>query len=192
MRTTLLLNDLCKVLLGLALSTIACHTAFAGVDQDWGVLVGNHAGIKTDSARVKVERPLLLRLRRAEEAAFLPLKMGVGQADSSRWLLLREASRTRGDASFCGAGHEDHLVLINVKKSVGVVRGDFLVQSCLKSISMDIDRFSELIDAIEVDEASGQLSFTQSISGDKESFRQEVHLEVTSGRMKASTRKLDD
>jgi hypothetical protein len=69
---------------------------------------------------------------------------------------------------------------------------DYLVQSCLKSISMDVDRFNEMLGAISMDEAVGQLSLQQTISNATDSFRQEVRLEVVSGRVKVSKRTLAD
>lgn len=193
MRTTLLLIDMSRALLGLVLSMAAFHAASAGVGRDWTVLIGKHASVKIDETQVHVERSLQARLRRAEGAAFLPLEqLGSGRAVFWRWLLLREASRARGDAGFCGAGHEDHLLLFKVTKSVGVVREDFLVQSCLQSISMNVDQFNELMGAIGIDEQTGQLSLQQLISGDTESFRQAVRLQVISGRVKVSRSKLAD
>lgn len=192
MRTTLLLNDLSRVLSGLVLLMAACHVAYAGSSHDWNVLVGKQAAIKIDGKQTRVERSLQTRLRRAEAATFLTLELGGGPVSSWRWLLLREASRARGDASFCGAGHEDHLLLIKVTKSVGMVMDDFLAQSCLKSISMDMDQFNELIDAINIDEQAGQLSLQQSISCETDSFRQDVRLDVISGRVRVSKRKLAD
>lgn len=192
MRTILLLNNLIRAWFGLVLQLAICHAAYAGTSHDWNVLIGKQAVVKIDGKQVRIERSLQARLRRAEAASFLPLELASGPANSWRWLLLREASRARGDASFCGAGHEDHLLLIKITKPVGVVMDDFLAQSCLKSISMDIDQFNELIDAISIDETARQLSLQQSISGETDSFRQEVRLEVVSGRVKVSKRTLAD
>lgn len=192
MRTILLLNNLVRAWSGLVLLLAVCHAAYAKTSHDWSVLVGKQAVVKIDGKQARVAQSLQTRLHRAEAAAFLPLELVGGPASSLRWLLVREASRVRGDAGFCGAGHEDHLLLIKITKSVGVVMDDFLAQSCLKSISMDIDQFNELIDAISIDETARQLSLQQSIPGETDSFRQEVRLEVVSGRVKVSKRKLAD
>jgi hypothetical protein len=193
MRTTLLLNDLCRVLSGLVLSMAACHMACAEAGHDWKVLVGKQAAVKVDRKQVRVERSLQARLRHAEAASFLPLDLGAGSTESSwRWLLVREASRVRGDAGFCGAGHEDHLLLVKVTKSVGTAIDDFLAQSCLKSISMDMDQFNELMSAISIDKQARQLSLQQAVSSDTASFRQDVRIEVISGRMNVIVRKLAD
>ena len=193
MRTTLLLNDLCQVLSGLVLSMAACHMACAEAGHDWNVMVGKQAAVKVARKQVRVERSLQARLRHAEAASFLPLELGAGSIESSwRWLLVREASRARGDAGFCGAGHEDHLLLIKVTKSIGSAIDDFLVQSCLKSVSMEMDQFNELMVAISIDEQTRQLSLQQTVSSDTDSFRQDVRIEVTSGRMNVVVRKLAD
>jgi hypothetical protein len=193
MRSTSLLNDLVLALAGFVASLAVCHAASADTVHDWKVLVGKQAAVKVDRKQVRVERSLQTRLRHAEAASFLPLELGAGSAKSSwRWLLVREASRARGDAGFCGAGHEDHLLLIKVTKSVGTAIDDFLAQSCLKSINMGMDQFDESMGAISIDEQARQLSLQQTVSSGTDSFRQDVRLEVTSGRMKVIVRKLAD
>lgn len=193
MRTTSLLNDLCRFVFGLVLSMAACQMACAEAASDWTVLVGKQAAVTIDRQQVRLERSLQARLRNAEAAAFLPLKPEAGPTESSwRWLLLREASRARGGAGFCGAGHEDHLLLVKVTKSVGTAIDDFLAQSCLKSISMDVDEFNELMGAISIDQQTRQLALQQTVSSDTESIKQKVRIAVVSGRMDASVKKFAD
>ena len=57
---------------------------------------------------------------------------------------------------------------------------------------MDSDKFNELVEAINIDEPTRQLSLQQSISDEAGSFRQDVRLDVISGRVKVSKRKLAD
>lgn len=192
MRITLLLNDLIQALCGFVLSLFVCHAACANAGHDWKVLTGKKVAIEIDGKQVRIDQSLKARLHRAEAAAFLPLEFGGGSAESWRWLLFREASRVNGSASFCGAGHEDRLLLVKVVKSAGTVVNEFLAQSCLKSISMDMDQFDELLDAIGIDEQKGRLTIQQSISSDTGSALQHVRIEVTSGRMKVFIRKVED
>ncbi len=193
MRTTSLLNDLCRVLAGLVSSMAACQMACAEEAPDWTVLVGKQATVSIDRRQVRLQRSLQARLRNAEAAAFLPLRPEAGPTDSSlRWLLLREASRAKGDAGFCGAGHEDHLLLVSVTKSVGTVIDDFLAQSCMKSIHMDVDEFKELMGAISIDRQNRQLTIQQTVSSDTETITQKVRIAVVSGRMDASVKRFAD
>lgn len=193
MRNTSLLIDLGLAMASLVASIAVCHAASTEAAHEWTVLVGKQAAVKIARNQVRVERSLQTRLRHAEAAAFLPLTVEAGPAESSwRWLLVREASRAGGDAGFCGAGHEDHLLLIKVTKSVGSAVDDFLAQSCLKSISMDMDQFNELLGAISIDKQTRQLSLQQRASCGAGSFRQDVRIEVASGRMNVVVRKLAD
>lgn len=188
-----LLNDLPRIMSGLVLSIAACQVACAEADYAWKAFIGKKAAIEIARKQVRIERSLQTRLRHAEAAAFLPLDLAAGMSKSSwRWLLLREPSRSRGGAGFCGAGHEDHLLLVKVTNSVGTAIDEFLAQSCLKSISMDMNEFNEVVDAIGIDNQAGHLFLQQTISNDTESIRQEIRIEVVSGRMSVSVRKFAD
>jgi hypothetical protein len=56
-------------------------------------------------------------------------------------VLTREPSRPGAMGhGYCGAGYEDYLLLIEVLGRKLLLRDQFLVQSCLKSISMFIDQ----------------------------------------------------
>jgi len=189
---TLQLNDLKRALTCFVVSLSACHSVCAQAGHDWKVSTGKQGVIEVDGNPIRIGRTLKTTLRKVEAAAFLPLDFGGGPLQSWRWLLVREASRARGDVGFCGAGHEDHLLLIKVTKSVGIAVDDLLAQSCLKSISMDMDQFNELTGAISIDEQARRLSLQQTVSSDTDSFRQDVRIEVTSGRMNVAVRKVAD
>jgi hypothetical protein len=53
-------------------------------------------------------------------------------------LLARVPSTTRRGTGYCGAGYEDHLVLLSYNQRY-TFRDDFLLQSCLQSIMIDTD-----------------------------------------------------
>ncbi|WP_230178214.1 hypothetical protein [Aquabacterium sp. CECT 9606] len=186
------MNKLIRALGGFVLSLIICHAAGANAGHEWQVSAGKVAAIAVDGRQLRIDRSLTLMLRRAEAAAFLPLEFNGSPAKSWRWLLVREPSKARGSASFCGAGYEDRLLLVEVAKSTGKVVGQFLAQSCLNSISMDIDQFDELLAAIGIEEQNGRLTLEQSISSDAGSARKNVQIDVSSGRMKVFMRKVED
>jgi hypothetical protein len=48
---------------------------------------------------------------------------------------------------YCGAGYEDYLLLLEISANKIVLRDQFLLQSCLKSISMLIEHGDDLDDA---------------------------------------------
>ena len=53
-------------------------------------------------------------------------------------LLARIPSTVRRGTSFCGAGYEDHLVLLSYDQRY-TFKDDFLLQSCLQSLAVDTD-----------------------------------------------------
>ena len=174
----------CRPWFGAVLLLTACEMTYAEAQYGWVVVTGKQAEVKVDHKHVSLDQPLLLRLRHAEAAAFLPLDVGGGPFNSSsRWLVLREPSNSRGGAGFCGAGHEDHLLLVNVANSFVRVTDDFLAQSCLLSISMNMDEFGELVGSIGIDKQAGQVSLEQVVSSESGSIRRSVLLTVVSGRM---------
>jgi hypothetical protein len=63
-------------------------------------------------------------------------------------VLSREPSRPNSmGRGYCGAGYEEYLLLIEISRSKIELRDQFLLQSCLKSISMLIDHGDDLDDA---------------------------------------------
>jgi hypothetical protein len=63
-------------------------------------------------------------------------------------VLSREPSRPNAmGRGYCGAGYEEYLLLIEVTRSKIELRDQFLLQSCLKSISMFVDHGNDLDDA---------------------------------------------
>jgi hypothetical protein len=63
-------------------------------------------------------------------------------------VLSREPSRPNAmGRGYCGAGYEEYLLLIEVTGSKIELRDQFLLQSCLKSISMFVDHGNDLNDA---------------------------------------------
>ena len=188
MRIMSLMNDLKRTLFGVVLSIAVCHMACAEAPSVWQATTGKRAFIEVNGKRIRVDQSLQTKLRHAEAAAFMPLALDAAPGESLRWLLLRESSRVWGDAGFCGAGHEDHLLLVKVVKSVGNAVDDFLAQSCLQSVSMDMDQFEELLSAISIDTERKQLILNQSIASETDSVRREVNITIAGRRMRVSTR----
>lgn len=54
-------------------------------------------------------------------------------------LIARLPSRTPQSTAYCGAGQEDHLILLEYDGKKAILRDDFLLQSCLKSVALDSD-----------------------------------------------------
>lgn len=184
------MNDLKRIFYGMAVLMAVCHMAHAEAASVWLVSIGKRPSIEVNGKQIRVDQALQGRLRRAETATFLPLDLDTSSIESWRWLLVREPSRGRGDVGFCGAGHEDHLLLVKVAKSVVRAVDDFLAQSCMKSISMDMDQFEELLGAINIDAQRKQLILNQSIASETDSLRREVNIAVVKHRIKVSTRNI--
>lgn len=45
---------------------------------------------------------------------------------------------------YCGAGYEDYLLLVEIRGKKLTLKDQFLLQSCLKSISMFIDQGDDI------------------------------------------------
>lgn len=74
-------------------------------------------------------------------------------------LLARLPSKSPQSTGYCGAGYEDHLVLLEHSDQKIVLRDDFLLQSCLKSISLDSDGNDDVLKAISVKPAQHAIEF---------------------------------
>lgn len=70
-------------------------------------------------------------------------------------LLARIPSTARRGTGYCGAGYEDHLVLLSYDQHF-VFRDDFLLQSCLQSIALDTGDGDELV---HLDERKQTIAF---------------------------------
>jgi len=68
-------------------------------------------------------------------------------------LLARIPSTARRGTGFCGAGYEDHLVLLSYDQRY-TFQDDFLLQSCLQSIEVDTDD-----DLVHIDEHKQTIGF---------------------------------
>lgn len=166
-------------------------SVFAGQSCTWNIKVGSRAAIDLNGKLLKVDRPLLAKLRVADEAALLPAAIVGEGGGQMRWLVLRTPSRLRGTAGFCGAGHEDRLVLLQSNAARVTAVSEFLAQSCLSSVSMDVDQLKELLDALHQNPKTGDLLFQQSVSSETGSSRREVAIFVRGGALRVETRKLE-
>lgn len=194
MPTMLLLNRLIKrsaCFVSVLLMVLVGSSVFAGQSCTWNIKVGSLAAIDLNGKLLKVDRPLLAKLRVADEAALLPAAIVGEGGGQMRWLVLRTPSRLRGTADFCGAGHEDRLVLLQSNAARVTALGEFLAQSCLSSVSMDVDQLKELLDALHQNPKTGDLLFQQSVSSETGSSRREVAIFVRGGALRVETRKLE-
>lgn len=157
---------------------------------EWRVKVGRHATLKLNGIALRVDRPLAEKLSAADEAAFLPVEIVWDKGSRARWMVLRTASRSRSDAGFCGSGHEDRLILLQVRNGKVASAGEFTAQSCLSSISMDIDQLDELTKSFHQDPKTGDLTFQQSVSSEISSSRRVVKIQVQGGKVKTETQLL--
>lgn len=178
-------------LIGIALFVALSGATFASQVCEWSSQVGRHAAIKINGITLRVDRPLAAKLSTANEAAFLPAEITHKKGSRAKWMVLRTASRSRGDSGFCGSGHEDRLILLHAQNGKVASAGEFTAQSCLSSISMDVDQLHELTAAFQQDPKSGDLTFQQSVSSEVSSLRHVVKIQVREGRVKIEKQRLD-
>ncbi len=75
-------------------------------------------------------------------------------------VMTREPSRPNAmGQGYCGAGYEDYLLLVEILERKLLLRDRFLLQSCLKSISMYIDQGDDHSKNGLIDDKNGSLSY---------------------------------
>lgn len=131
--------------------------------------------------RLKPSRDMTHLLLQAEEIFSVgdptfPLDGTTGMA-----LVVRLPSQPGKPLGFCGAGHEDHLVLAQIKRRRLLMIDKLLLQSCLQSISLVSDHGDDPHHALLPLPYPGLVRF-ESISGDDPRIStHEVH--VDGGRL---------
>ncbi len=108
------------------------------------------------SKLIKLNDDLTSHLTKTDEAVFI-LKV-----HSNRDLfvvLSREPSKQNRTASFCGAGYEDYLILIEATKKRILLLDKLLLQSCLKSILLQTDNGDDPLKAITIDKENSSILF---------------------------------
>jgi hypothetical protein len=106
-------------------------------------------------------------------------------------VLSREPSRPNSmGRGYCGAGYEEYLLLIEISGAKIELRDQFLLQSCLKSISMSIDHGDDLDDGGNGLIPNNDGSFSYRLLED--AATQERNLAVHARRFKVSLRPARD
>ena len=177
-------------MIAIASLSLVCGIAFADKACSWQVKLGAEPSVELNGQQLRIDKALSRKLRGANQAELLPASVTMFNGDRAKWVVLRSPSSERGDAGFCGAGHEDRLVLLDVKAATVRLVGEFLAQSCLSSISMNADQMDELVRALDQDPADGSFVFRQTVSSDLDSFTREVKINVVHGRLRMTTRKV--
>ena len=185
---TRMLKRSVALIIGLTLTLVA----EAGANHDWHVIVGKHPTLKLNGKRIILTRALKAQMLGADEATFLPVDIESGPKKHARLLALRSSSRANGSAGFCGAGHEDRILLIEVNGLTAKRADEFLAQSCLRSISMDVDQLDDLAKAFDIDPQDGALTFQQSLSSESSVYRQLVRLKVVREKMIVVTQRIQE
>lgn len=74
-------------------------------------------------------------------------------SDGGNYLVLiaRAPSKSPQGSGYCGAGYEDHVILLEYRNLNIVRRDDFLLQSCLSSIALDTDDADDIMKALFID-----------------------------------------
>lgn len=179
-------------LLGFSLAMALAHSALAAPNNPWQVQIGKRVTIELRGKKVKLARTLATRLRLADEAVFLPFQFTGGPGKLERWLIVRASSRPGGGEGFCGAGYEDHLVLVEVSGSSAKSVGVFQAQSCLESVSMHVDQFEALVSSLHQDPKDGTLAFQQTLSNENAATGRAVTIRVLGGRMKVESQRVNE
>ena len=79
--------------------------------------------------------------------------------DKTAIIISSEPSKNPGGLGFCGAGHEDYALLVEKKKNIVILKDRYLLQSCLKSITLDADDPEDVLTGLSFDSTTFSLSF---------------------------------
>ena len=107
---------------------------------------------------IETDKILAAHLLRTDEISYL-FKVP-SNARELFVVLSREPSRQNRSSGFCGAGYEDFLLLIEVKKKQVVLADKFLLQSCLESILLDVNEGEDPLRAIALDKVKSTITFS--------------------------------
>ncbi len=81
-------------------------------------------------------------------------------------LIARMPSKSPQSIGYCGAGYEDHLVLLVYDGNIIKAADDFLLQSCLNSVVLDGVNVDDIFNAISVDMEKYEIRFKWMINPD--------------------------
>jgi hypothetical protein len=119
------------------------YTKFSPCETKAGV-------IKADDRTSRILRP-------SDE--IIPL-LSTGSGNSRHLLmLLRTPSTQKRSTGFCGAGHEDSLILVELSGQRMIFKDRLLIQSCVKSLALESDDPDAPADALAIDKSAGALTF---------------------------------
>jgi len=144
----------------LAQPVLAKPSAVALPDGTNFILESTNRGVvarpaaSTHQARVKASKAdanLRAAIRGASQTLVLSARAFDKEGHRYFVLAVAKPSVKEQGAGFCGAGSEDHLLLVEWKTELQtlILRDDMLVQSCLKSITLQSDQGSDLSVAIQ-------------------------------------------
>jgi len=85
--------------------------------------------------------------------------------------IARIPSKSPQSTGYCGAGYEDHLILLRYEGKKIVLLDDFLLQSCLKSIVLDNDGDADILKSLTIDYENHAIGFRWISSPDDKEHR---------------------
>ena len=82
-------------------------------------------------------------------------------ANAGHYLVVvaRTPSKLPQSTGYCGSGYEDHLLLLEYTHKEILLRDEFLLQSCLKSISLDAEGGGNILRAIFINREKYTIGF---------------------------------
>ena len=89
----------------------------------------------------------------------LPVFSQTSEAGDYLVFIARIPSKIPQSSGYCGAGYEDHLVLLEHSEKNIALRDDFLLQSCLKSIALDTDGGDDILKAFTFNPTKHSIEF---------------------------------
>ncbi|HZW14396.1 MAG TPA: hypothetical protein VFF81_14550 [Noviherbaspirillum sp.] len=99
------------------------------------------------------------------------------------WAFIRLPSKNSHGAGFCGAGLEDFLVLFKIQRSNLYLIDKYQAQSCLNSISINIDQIEEVDTKIAFSRENGIIQFSQEFVNSESVYSKTIRLTPLSLRI---------
>lgn len=111
-------------------------------------------------------------LKRSDQV--LPLFSKIAREGHYFVLIARIPSKTPQSTGYCGAGYEDHLILLSYDGKRVVLPDDFLLQSCLKSMVLDNNKGDGILNAVSINMDTHEIEFQWLADADNRNHHIEI------------------
>ena len=146
--------------LAIAPASVAAPLTPLQIEKQETIYTGKTAGSRRATAfsdAAAFDQGTRRSLRASDET--LPVFSTPGAARHYFVLVARIPSKKPQAMGYCGAGYEDHLLLLAYDGTRTILRDDFLLQSCLQNRTLDTGDSDDILHALTVDSVQSSIRF---------------------------------